>query len=64
MDFGALAPGEGAQHQLRNGVDQDGGRQQHEAQLEKRVEIEVARRLGEFVGDDARQRVAGRESER
>ena len=54
-------PGEGFQQQLRQRVDEHGHAQQHQADFKQRAQIGVGRGFGEFVGDDAGQRVAGRE---
>ena len=51
--------GERFQQQLRQRIDQHGHAEQHEADFEQRAQIGVGRGLGEFVGDDAGQRVAG-----
>ena len=53
--------GEGFQEQLRQRVDQHGHAEQHQADFKQRAQIRVGRGLGEFVGDDAGQRVARRE---
>ena len=60
LRFDARA-GECFQKQLGEDVDQHGHAEQHEADFKQRAQIQIAGGLVEFVGDDAGQRVAGRE---
>ena len=51
---------EAAEHELRDRVDQDRDPEQHETELKQGAEIEIACRLRELIGDDAREGVTGR----
>ena len=50
-----------AQQQLREKIRQDGDPEQHQADLNQGAQINIGGRLGELVGNHARQGVTGRE---
>ena len=57
---GALPPGRGQNQQPRQAVDDERDGEKDQPQFDERAEVKVAGGLGEFVGDDGRDGVAGR----